>query len=97
MVRPHVAPRVEERDKRAAGRVDAGEVGPLVGIAAVAGQGEVCRVIGPAVLLGDDVFDVVRQAGRFLAEQAVFATVPSTLADNLSRRGIHHAEPFKPR
>jgi hypothetical protein len=80
---------MEERDDLAAGRVNARQIRPLRGVASVAGQGEVRRIIGPAVLLGDDVFDAVGEASGFLPEQEVFAAVRSPLADKLSSRSVH--------
>jgi hypothetical protein len=68
-----------------------------VGITAVARQGQIGGVIRPLVLPRNDVFDVVRQSSVFLAEQTIFATVCGTLADEISRGGIHQEEPFKPR
>src|SRR5207249_393612 len=97
MVRPYVLSRMKERNKPTARGVDAGQVRALVHVTAVTRQGKISRVIQPVVLLGDDVFDVMLQAGMFLAKQTVFTSVSGTLAYKLSRGGIHHVEPFKSR
>ena len=88
---------MEERDKLSAHRIDARQIRSLVGVTAVKGQRKIGRVIRPVVLLGDNVFDVMRKAGRFLAQPTVFTAAPGTLADTISRTGIHHEEPFNPR
>jgi hypothetical protein len=66
MFRPRVPPRMEERHEFSARGVDAREVRPFMSVASIAGQGQVARVVGPTVLFGDDVFDVMREAALFL-------------------------------
>jgi len=87
---PAVAPRVEERLDLATHRIDAREIRALQEIAALASQREVIRVVAPAVLLRDDVLDVVRYSAVLLAEQA---TVACPSADKLPRTGINHPSP----
>jgi hypothetical protein len=49
------------------------------------------------MLPGDDVLEVMREAAVFLAKQAVFATICSTLSDEGSRNRVHQQEPFAPK
>jgi len=87
---PAVAPRVEERLDLATHRIDAREISlvrALLEIAALASQRE---VVASAVLLRDDVLDVVRYSAVLLAEQA---TVPCPSAAKLPRRGINRPSP----
>ncbi len=97
MVRPDIAPGMKDRHNLAGRRVDTRQVWSLVGVAAVAGESEIVWGVSPAVLLCDDVFDVMREPALFLPEQAVFAAVSGTLADKLSRGGIHQEGPFNPK
>ena len=97
MVRPDVAPGMEERDDVSTLGVDTGEVWPLVEVAAVAGQGEIRRVVWASVLLRHDVLDVMREPALFLAEQAVLVAILRSLADELPSGSIHQAEPFRSR
>jgi len=86
---PPVAPGVEEGHKLTADGIYAREVRALAKIAAMAGQREVVNVIAPAVLLGDDMLDVVRQLAVLLAQQAILATVIRSSADKVPRGGVH--------
>ncbi len=88
---------MKERNDITARRLNPGEIRSLGCVAAVAGQGEIVRVIRPAMLLGYDMFNVMREATLFLPEQAVFTTVSGTLADKLSRSRIHQEGPFNPK
>ena len=58
--RPMVAPGVEEGNKLAAEGIHTRKVRSFAKITAVAGQREIIGVIAPAVLFGDDMFDVMR-------------------------------------
>src|SRR5262249_18228685 len=89
MVGPPVAPRVVERYEVAGHRVDPGQVRRLVQVTAVAGEDEVFGVVGAAVLLGDDVLDVVRQDAMPLTEKAAFTTVVRATPDECPRGGVH--------
>ena len=81
MVNPGITARVEERGHLPGIGVDAGDVGALVQVAMDAGQGEVRRIIGPAVLLRGDVLDVEGREIMLLAEQAVFTAIPGASPD----------------
>jgi hypothetical protein len=89
VVRPLVAPGVEERHKLATDRIHTCEVRALAEVAAVAGYREVVNVISPAMLFGDNMLDVVRQAAVLLAQQAILTTVIRSSPDKVARRGIH--------
>ena len=70
--------------------VDPGEVWPLVGIAKMARQREILRIIPPAMLACDNMLNVKSQpcAKPFL-HPALLAAVPRPLAHKLTSRGIH--------
>jgi hypothetical protein len=80
---------VEERHNLTADGVQSREVGALAKIAAVAGQREIVDVLTPAMLFGDDMFNVVCQLAVILGEQAVFATETRPAPDKVPRGGIH--------
>jgi hypothetical protein len=86
---PPVAPGVEEGHKLTTDGVHAREVRALAKIAAVAGQRKVINVIASAVLLGDDMLDVVRQLAVLLAQQAILATMIRSSSDKVPRGGVH--------
>ena len=75
MIGPRLAPWMEQGDDRAGVGVDAGQVGALVEVAMLAGQGEIGVVVGPAVLARDDVLGVMPCLGMGLGKPAVFAPV----------------------
>ncbi len=52
-------------------------------------QRKIVGFIGSAMLLCDNVLDVVSQFTIVLRKQAVFATVPRAFANKLTRGGIH--------
>jgi hypothetical protein len=60
VVSPLVAPGVEEGHQFTAEGIHTREVRSLAKITSVAGQREIGGVIAPAVLFGDDMFDVMR-------------------------------------
>jgi hypothetical protein len=69
---PPLAPRVKEGDNEASFGIDGGEVRSLLLVAPDAAQTEVVDVIGPLVLLSDDMIDLMREDRRFLREPAIF-------------------------
>lgn len=80
VIRPPIAPRMEQRRQNAGVGIDPAEVGALLEIALRTGEREVGDVIGAAVLPGDDVFQVETESGRALREAAIFAAVLRPLA-----------------
>ena len=62
----------------------------------IGGQNRVEWFIGSTVLLGLDVFNVMRETALLLAKQAVFASVTRPLANQLSCGGVHQEDPFDP-
>jgi hypothetical protein len=89
---PLVLARVKQPDKRAAFRVKAGQVRPLVQIAVVTGKSEVSSVVASAMLTSDDMLDVIcEERLRVLPQVAVFAAMTSALADKLPERLVHQA------
>ena len=55
-------------------RVDSCQVRAFVQIAAVASQRQIIGIIGAAVLLCRDVFNMMPQAAMFLVQTTIFAT-----------------------
>jgi hypothetical protein len=47
----------------------------------VTGEGQISVVVGPAVLTGDDVLDMVRKGAVVLRKEAVFTAVPGSGTD----------------
>lgn len=63
-------------------RIDSGQVSTLVQIAVDAGESEVVEVVGPAVNLRNDVFDVKGRQGRIILTQTtILASVARALAN----------------
>ena len=52
-------------------------------------QSQVARIVGPAMLFGDDVFNVVGEIAVFLAEQAVLATAGCSPPHEVSRGSFY--------
>ena len=75
MVGPGVSAGVKERDEGRGLDVASREIRALTSVASVAGQGEVLQVVGTAVLLRDDMLNVMGKSGLLLAEETVFAAV----------------------
>ena len=89
---PLVLARVKQPDKRAAFRVKAAQIRPLVHIAVVTGESEVSTVVASAMLTSDDMLDVIcEERFRVLRQVAVFAAMTSPLADKLPERLVHQA------
>ncbi len=56
-------------------------------------QGKILFVVRPAMLLRDDVLDLIRDEWLIgLAGVAIFAAVARSFADTLPRRGAYHAD-----
>src|SRR6516164_7163431 len=70
-------------------RVDSGQVRALSEIAAVACERQIFGMVGSAVLLRDDVLDMVRQLAVLLAQLAVFATIVRATADKVPGCRVH--------
>ena len=71
-------------------RIKAGEIWALDGIAPRAGERQVSKVMGAAMLLGNDVLDMKRVLLLvLLAQAAVFAAIARTIPYLKSRRLIH--------
>ncbi|HEX4136566.1 MAG TPA: hypothetical protein VHY84_18275 [Bryobacteraceae bacterium] len=60
MVSPSVASRMKQWRCGAGDRIDSREVRAFMTIAAVASQGEIVGIVATALLLCDDVFDVMK-------------------------------------
>jgi hypothetical protein len=81
MFRPNLAAGIKQADNLPGLRIDSGQVAALVAIAECAAKGEILGVGRAAVLLGDDVVDLVRGEAQRLGHSAVFAAARGTLMD----------------
>jgi hypothetical protein len=86
---PPFAPGVEKRHKLTTEGIHACKVRAFAKITAVTGQREIVDVIAPAMLLRDDMLDVMRQLAVRLGQQAILATVFRSAPNKLPRGGIH--------
>jgi hypothetical protein len=98
MTRPALKTWIEETNDFSGFGIDAREIGPLVCVIVMAGQGKVFRIIGPTVLLGNDMLYV--QAVKWLVilmDPAVLAPMACPTPDKLTSPGIHHlrSDPLK--
>jgi len=89
MVGPAILPRVKKPGDFCRLRVDSGRVRALSEIAAVACERQIFRIAGSAVLLRDDVLDMVPQLALLLTQPAVFATLVCATADKVPRCRVH--------
>lgn len=88
--RPLVPARMEEANNRRRQGIDSGEIRTFVGVASVAGEGEVVRGSGTAMLPRDDVLDVKSRVwNRVLRKPAVFAPVCGTVAHQFANERCH--------
>ncbi len=55
----------------------------------MAGQSQIVGFVGSAVLLGNNVLDVVRQLAVFLGEQAILTAMVRSAPHEVARRAIH--------
>lgn len=82
MISPAILAGGKKGNSHPAIRTDSREIGPVVGVAMDAAQGEVDRLVGSLVLPRDNVFDMVRCLGMLLRIKAVFATIAGPPATN---------------
>ena len=102
MLIPRMTARVEKRLDSSRHRVDPGEVRTLMQIALRAGQGKILFIVRPAMLLRDDVLNLIcdeRLIG--LAGAAIFAATARSLPNKLPNSGTDHtitrpSEPNEP-
>jgi len=59
----------------ACNRIDTGQVRAFSEIAAVTGKGQVARIVGPTMLVGNDVLDVMRKGTIVLRQEAIFTII----------------------
>ena len=79
MIEPTVTSWIKPRDNLSHNRIDTGQVRAFAKIAAVTGKGQIARIVGPTVLTGYDVLDVVCKGATVLREEAIFTTVPGSV------------------
>ena len=83
---------MEQLDVLSSLRIDRGEIWALVGIAIMASQGKICRVIAAQVLSRNQVFNVQGEDRLFvLMKPAVLATSARPRPDKVSLCSINHA------
>jgi len=86
---PAIAPRVKELSHLPCLRVDSGQIRALMKVAAVTCESEIIYFIRSAVLLRDDVLDVVPQLTMFLAQLTIFATLVSATSYEVACCCVH--------
>lgn len=81
---------VEERHDLAGLGINARKIRPFVGVAAVAGESEILRVVAAPVLFRSHVLDVEGDEGsRFLRNAAILAHVTGAPPDEFTCLRIH--------
>ena len=80
MLAPVVLPRMKQRHDFSTDWVDAGEIRAFARIAAQTGEGEIGFLLGPLMLLGDDVIRLKRQDRPLGPQMAVFTAFSGTEA-----------------
>jgi len=80
---------MKERDDLLGRGIDSCQVWTFVNITAVAGQRQIVRIIGAAVLFRHDVLYMMDQLAVFLVRPAIFATPASPHPNEVSRGCIH--------
>ena len=90
MLFPGVLTWVEERGDFVRFWIDAREISTFMGVASVAGQGQVGRLIIPTMLARNDVLNVERRKWQvFLPEQTVFAAIAGSATDKCADGSVH--------
>lgn len=89
MIEPRIAAGIEQDYDFPASRINRGQVRTLLEIAVRTGQREVMGIICSTVLSRDDVLYVKTQFGKFLRHAAVFTTLASSRADELTQLRVH--------
>ena len=89
MLGPTIPPRVKGPHDLACLRVDSCQVRTFTEIAAVACERQILRIIGSAVLLGDNVLDMMPQFTVLLAQPALFTTLVCAMTDKVPRCRVH--------
>ena len=82
---------MEKRFHLAGLRIDTGQIGTLLQVASPTGEGEIVKLAGSVMLLGDDVFGVKLATECRLRSPTIFATAPG--ANSYRPRGGAHAIP----
>src|SRR5438445_6510050 len=72
-------------------RLDPGQIWPFSQIAIRAGERQIARVVSPAMLFRNDVFDMETQLRKLLSQVAILTTLAGPLTDELAQRGVHQA------
>ena len=89
---PDLTARVEELDHAPCERIDPAQVRPLVKVASVAAPRAVLGFIRPAMLPGNDVFDVECRSWRSeIGEVTIFAAAVGPVANELAKGPWHQA------
>lgn len=70
MIEPAVVPRIKQRHNLARNGIDTGQVRAFPEIAAVTGKGQIAGIVGPPMLAGYDVFDVMCKGTAILSAEA---------------------------
>lgn len=80
---------MEERDNLIGDGIHSRKIRALTQIAAMAGQRKIVRLVATAMLLGDDVLDVMGEGAVGLRELTMLAAVICPAPNQLAGGGIH--------
>ena len=81
MVQPDFLPRLKKRGDAPCLGVNSGEVRAFLKITTMAGESQIGKLVGAAMLLGDDMFDMKGEWTEVVAELAVLASIGRSMAD----------------
>jgi hypothetical protein len=94
MFRPGVSPRVKQQNDLLTRGVYSAQIWSLPKITPITGPAQVLRCVRSAMLLSNDVLDMMGEPAVSLVEQTVFATIAGSRANQFSRARIHYELPF---
>jgi hypothetical protein len=89
MFEPTVMPGIKQWHNLASNRIDTSQVRAFAKIAAVTGKGKIAGIVGPTMLARYDVLDVMCKGRTILRKEAIFTTIPGSVADQYPRRRFH--------
>jgi hypothetical protein len=90
MILPVVTSGMKQLDYLFRAGIDTCNVGSLAKITAMACEREIVSFIGAAMLLGDNMLDMVGQFGILLWQQALLTTIFRPFSNEIARGGIHN-------
>jgi hypothetical protein len=90
VILPLIPARVEDRHDFLGQRVNPRKIRTLSQIATMASQRQVAKFLGPAMLLGNNVFNVVSEITMFLLKKTILTPILGPPTDQISHLGVCH-------